>query len=114
MRRTTKAQIFNLLYYFMKTETPRVREDDIRALLEKKFKRDKEENKEHYFTLCDTGDEMKVFFATAADITQRMCESIGVEFHEEMLMGVLVVRQETPYYLALKTTLYFLEFTEFM
>jgi len=83
-------------------------------LLEKKFKRDNEENKENYFTLCDTGDEMKMFFSTAVDITKRMCESIGVEFHEEMLMGVRVVRQKTPYDLALKTTLYFLEFTEFM
>jgi len=98
----------------MKTDTPRLREEDIKELLEKKFKSDKEQNKDHYFTLCDTGDEMKVFFATAVDITQRMCESIGVEFHEELLMGVRVTRQETPYHLALKTTMYFLEFTESM
>ena len=98
----------------MKTDTPRVREEDIKALLEMKFKSDKEQHKEDYFTLCDTGDEVLTFFASSVGIANRMCLAVGVEFHEEMLMGVRVVRQETPYDLALKTTLYFLEFTEFM
>lgn len=98
----------------MRTDTPRIRKEDVKTLLEKKFKAEKKQYKENYFTLCDTGDELKAFFAATVNIATRMSGSLGVEFHEEMLMGVRVIRQETPYDLALRTTLYFLEFTEFM
>jgi len=98
----------------MKCDTPRVKQEDVMALLEMKFKADKKIHEENYFTLCDTGDELKAFFNTTVEIAKRISLSVGVEFHEELLMGVRVVRQETPYALALRTTLYFLEFTEFM
>ena len=98
----------------MKSDTPRVNPDDIKNLLERKFKEEKKKYAGNYFTLCDTGDELKAFFAAAGDLTRRMSLSLGVEFHEELLMGVRVVRQETPYALALRTTLYYLEFTEFI
>ena len=98
----------------MKVDTPKVKQEDVKALLERKFKAEKKKHAENYFTWCDTGDELKAFFNTTVDIAKRMSLSVGVEFHEELLMGVRVVRQETPYALALRSTLYFLEFTEFM